>query len=340
MKIGIVTRESGGLELLRRILHADRAYDVIWAARNVDEAVSHCAQQPADLVLLEMGSPASAAVEAVRRIMREAPCPILLVVNSIQDNAGPIFEAIGAGALDVITISHEHDTSAPGKPPLLAKLGMLRKLEFGKVSNIPAVSSIQTKRPKQIVLLGASAGGPTALASVLAALPGNFPAPVIIVQHIDTQFVGAMTTWLAQHCGLPVQVAKNREEVKPGVVYMAGGSDHLVLLDRYTLGYRAEPKEHAYRPSIDELFCSVARFWKHEVVAALLTGMGRDGAAGLRLLRDTGALTITQDRASSVVYGIPKAAAQMNAAVEVLPLEFIGARIRDAVCSFNQRDNV
>lgn len=339
MNIGIVTAEADVVEMLRRILRAEPEYKVLWVARNSDEAIANCTQHPPDLVLLGLGAPASAGVDTVRRIMHTAPCPVLLVVRSIEENTGPIFEAIGAGALDVIGTPFEHDSAAPGKAPLLAKLGMLRKLDLGSVSNPPVSATTKGRRPGQLVLLGASAGGPTALASVLSALPKDFAAPVIIVQHIDPQFVGPMATWLMQQCRLPVQVAGASDELRTGVVYMAGRSEHLVLLDRYTLGYRAEPKDHAYRPSIDELFVSVSRFWKECVVAALLTGMGRDGAAGLRLLREGGALTITQDRESSVVYGIPKAAARINAAVEVLPLDRIGARIRDAVRSFNQRGN-
>lgn len=337
MKIGIVSRDRVEIEILRQILRTDPDLKVIWIARYAEEATANCAERPVDIVLLGMGLPATGGVESVKQIMRESPCPILLLANSIADNSGPIFEAIGAGALDVIASPSELDLASPAQASLLAKLGMLRKLDLGRVPHVPAQPATRASRPQQLVLLGASAGGPAALATVLASLPRDFAAPVIIVQHIDAQFVTQMAEWLGQHGQLPVRVAGNGEALRTGFVYMAGGSDHLVLLDRYTLGYRVEPKDHPYRPSIDELFSSVARFWKGDVVAALLTGMGRDGAAGLRLLRVAGALTITQDRESSVVYGIPKAAAQLNAAVEVLPLERIGPRIHDAVRTLNRR---
>jgi chemotaxis response regulator CheB len=114
-------------------------------------------------------------------------------------------------------------------------------------------------------------------------------------------------------------------------VYLAGRNDHLVLRDRDTLDYTREPADVPYRPSIDVFFRSVARYWKGEAVGVLLTGMGRDGAAGLRALRDVGAFTIAQDRDSSAVYGIPKAAAEMQAAVEILPLDRIAGQIRQAL---------
>jgi len=334
VNIAIVTAEAEVLETLRRILRSAAEYQVVWVARDTAEAVANCAQQPPDLMLLGMNGQPATAVETVRRIMQQVPCPILLVVQSIEENSGPIFEAIGAGALDVISTPLDADLTLPAGTALLNKLGMLLKLKWGEAENV-AVPVKKPPRPDQLVLLGASAGGPTALASVLSAFPEDFAAPVIIVQHIDAQFVGPMATWLMQQGSLPVRIARARDELTPGTVYMAGRSDHLVLLDRYTLGYRAEPRQLAYRPSIDELFFSVDRFWKTGVIAALLTGMGQDGAAGLRLLRDAGALTLTQNRETSVVYGIPKAAARLNAAVEVLPLNRIGPRIREAVRSFN-----
>lgn len=340
MKIGILSRDRVQIDVLRTILRADSAIIVLWVASNADEASANCVERPVDFVLLGMGVPASNGVEAVRQIMRASPCPILLLTSSIEDNSGPIFDALGAGALDVIGSPREHDLASAAQSPLLAKLVMLNKLKPARASTLEAKPATRTDSPpQQLVLLGASAGGPAALATVLAALPRDFAAPVVIVQHIDAQFVNPMADWLTAHAQLPVHVASERDELKPGVVYMAGGNDHLVLLDRFTLGYRAEPRDVPYRPSIDELFSSVARLWKGNVVAALLTGMGRDGAAGLRLLRDAGALTITQDRESSVVYGIPKAAAQLNAAVQVLPLERIGPRIRDAIRTLNHRGN-
>jgi two-component system response regulator WspF len=188
-----------------------------------------------------------------------------------------------------------------------------------------------------LVAIGASAGGPSALATIVRDLPRNFSAAIVIVQHIDVEFAISMATWLQQDCRLPVRVARHRERPEPGTILVAATNDHLVCRDSQTLGYVEEPQNCHYKPSIDVFFDSVASHWRGSVAAALLTGMGRDGAKGLKSLRDSGALTIAQDAKSSVVYGMPKAAAELNAAVEVLPLERIAFRLVNWQLFCNQR---
>lgn len=182
-------------------------------------------------------------------------------------------------------------------------------------------------RRDPLVVIGASAGGPTALAEILSAFPAPFPAPVVIVQHIDAYFAPGMAHWLSQHSPLPVRVAKAADRPSPGGVLLAGTEEHLVFVTASALGYVPEPRDTPYRPSIDVFFRSVGRHWPGGVVAVLLTGMGRDGAQGLKVLRDAGAFTIAQDRASSAVYGMPAAAAGLDAATEILSLDAIGPRV-------------
>lgn len=334
MKIGLVSAHAGETATVRRILRTDQDYEIIWVAHTAAEAIERCRAQTPVILLLSIGGSNSGSVDAVRHIMAESPCAILLLAASIHGQAGPIFEALGAGAVDVV-----HLTDANGREAgdavahLTAKLALLRRLGSKRAPGAGARKTETTagKKPERLLVLGASAGGPSALATVLAGLPVDFPAPIAIVQHIDEQFASGMAEWLAQQCALPVKLAQNNERMETGVVYLAGGSDHLVLRDRYTFQYRAEPSNHAYRPSIDELFFSTARVWASDAVGVLLTGMGSDGAAGLRALRVAGALTITQDKDSSVVYGIPKAAARLNAAVMILPLTEIAKQIIAAV---------
>jgi len=273
------------------------------------------------------------AVQATREIMRAAPCSILLLAGSDQARPGPIFDALSAGAVDVVSVPDSNGgRSAPGRDALLAKLDVLRRLgpREGARPRVGQPNGAEPS-PRRLLVVGASAGGPGALAVVLAALPRDLPTPVVIVQHIDAQFAATMAVWLATQCALPVHTAEEDSRLQPGHVYLAARNDHLILRGRDTLGYTPAPVDVPYRPSIDVCFRSVARHWHADAIGVLLTGMGRDGAAGLRTLRDAGALTIAQDQESSVVYGIPKAAAEMDAAVEILPLTRIAPRILRAL---------
>jgi two-component system, chemotaxis family, response regulator WspF len=190
--------------------------------------------------------------------------------------------------------------------------------------------------PPCLVAIGSSAGGPPALAILLRGLPRSFPAAIVIVQHIDGRMAAGMAEWLGHHCALPVRVAVEGDRPTSGHVLIAATSDHLVLKSADRLGYTTEPRELVYRPSVDVFFQSVRRRWRASAVGVVLSGMGRDGAVGLKALREHGCHTIAQDEASSAVYGMPKAAAAISAAVDVLPMEHIAARLI-AVCAGHER---
>jgi two-component system, chemotaxis family, response regulator WspF len=184
-----------------------------------------------------------------------------------------------------------------------------------------------------MVAMGASAGGPSALSAVLRALPPDFPAAIVIVQHIDPMMAKGMAEWLDGQTPLPVRVALEGDRAAPGRVLIAATSDHLVLKSPDRVGYTREPADYAYRPSVDTFFESVCRKWVGDAAGVLLSGMGRDGAKGLKALRDQGRYTIAQDEHTSGVYGMPKAAAKIDAAVDILPLE----RIAPALIAYVER---
>jgi two-component system response regulator WspF len=182
-----------------------------------------------------------------------------------------------------------------------------------------------------LVAIGASAGGPGVLATVLRGLPKDFPAAIVIVQHVDERFASGMADWLDHESALPVRVAKEGDRPTVGLVLLAGTSNHLVLKTADRVGYTAEPIDYVYRPSVDVFFQSVNLLWRGDVVGVLLTGMGRDGAVGLKALRTRGHHTIAQDEATSAVYGMPKAAALLQAAVDILPAERIAQKLMDVL---------
>jgi len=333
VRIGIVNDQPMALEALRRVLELRPDHSVIWAARDGAQAVSLCARETPDLVLMDLVMPGMDGVEATRQIMGATPCAILVVTSSVGSNAARVFDAMGHGAIDAV------DTPVLGRGDLqegaaafLRKLDTVAKL-VGTRRFIPSADSFNDTwiitRQERLVAIGASAGGPAALTAVLSGLPKDFPAAVVIVQHVDVRFAQGMADWLSRNSAVPVRVAKEGDRPAVGTVLLAGTNDHLQFISAERIGYSAEPRDLAYRPSVDVFFASVGVHWTGEAVGVLLTGMGRDGAKGLKTLRDKGHYTIAQDQASSTVYGMPKAAASLGAAVDILPLARIAPRLVD-----------
>jgi two-component system response regulator WspF len=335
MRIAIVNDVVMAVEAVRRVIVGAGQDQLAWVALNGAEAVERCAADTPDLILMDLIMPKMDGVEATRRIMASTPCAIVVVTASVGENSSKVFEAMGLGALDAVnTPVLEASEAADGTSALLAKIETIRRL-LGTASQerIPATVEPPARPHKaqkqRLVVIGASAGGPAALANVLAQLPANFPAPLVIVQHVDVQFADGLAHWLGHQTSLKVRLAKEGDRPQPGLALLAGKDYHLVFSNPTRLGYTRAAVDCSYRPSIDVFFRSVQRFWPGDVIALLLTGMGRDGAEGLRELRQKGHHTIAQDQASSAVYGMPKAAVELGAATEILPLEHIGPRLMD-----------
>ncbi|MGP1678881.1 MAG: chemotaxis response regulator protein-glutamate methylesterase [Burkholderiales bacterium] len=331
MRIGIVNDMPLAVEALRRALSADPRHQVIWTAKDGAEALAFSAKQGPDLILMDLLMPNMDGVEATRQIMSCRPCAILVVTANVGTNATRVFEAMAYGALDAIDTPY----LGMGDPrrnaaPLLKKINDIEQrirqdTAVDLEEEIEAV--LPSKHPVGLVAIGASAGGPGALAVVLESLPKNFKAALVIVQHIDEMFVNGMADWLNHHSVIPVRLAKEGDRLEAGVALLAGAGEHLVLKNSNRLGYMSEPRHSVYKPSIDVFFASVCKHSDGKAVGVILTGMGADGAHGLKALRDKGCYTIAQDQASSTVYGMPKAAAALGAAVDVLPIQDIAPKL-------------
>jgi two-component system response regulator WspF len=332
MRIALVNDLQLALESLRRAVATIPGATVAWIAKDGAEAVAKCAADVPDVILMDMIMPVMDGVEATRRIMRASPCPILVVTATVEGNAGKVFEALGAGAMDAVaTPGLSADGGVVNAEPLARKvraIALLSGVGERQAFHVPAQPA---PRPAgghpALVAIGASTGGPQALATVLRVLPRPAPWPIIIVQHIDATFATGLSEWLSKETGHRVVAAATGDLPTPGLVLLACSDDHLILDPSGRVRYTEEPRELVYRPSVDVFFRSLLPAGVQPGVAVLLTGMGRDGAEGMVSLRTGGWLTIAQDKATSVVWGMPGAAVQLSAAMEVLPIESIGAAL-------------
>jgi two-component system response regulator WspF len=326
VRIAIVNDLKLAVEVLRQSVLRIPGTEVAWIAEDGRQAIERCAQDRPDVVLMDMQMPVMDGAVATREIMRRTPCPIIVVTASIQANLDRVYDALGAGALDVTTTpTFGPGGTIEGLDSLIRKIDHVRQLDHGHTVRVPE-SPRAAPDGRGIIAIGASTGGPQALAAVL---PRGMvlPAPVVIVQHIDRAFAPGLAEWLGRETGHAVVLAQDGRTPAAGTIHVACSDDHLVL-DHGTFRHRAEPRALAHRPSVDVFFESLVG--QPRGVAVLLTGMGRDGAEGLRALRRAGWHTIAQDEATSVVWGMPGAAVALGAAVEVLPVQRIAQAIEIA----------
>ncbi|MGK5063592.1 chemotaxis-specific protein-glutamate methyltransferase CheB [Janthinobacterium sp. LB3P112] len=332
MKIAIANDVAMAAEALRRVVASTQEHQVLWIARTGLEAVRMCEGNRPDLILMDLNMPEMDGVEATRLIMEQSPCAILVVTGRPQDNVNQVFRALGAGALDV-TATPVLQGEVGGDSELLAKIKTIGKLirhstEPSPPRQIQASGERGDGQVSTLVAIGASTGGPSAVAKVLSGWTAPPGCAIVVVQHIDETFASHFAKWLDDQLSMPVRVIAEGDELVPGTVLIAKTNDHLLLDQNYRLGYDAAPREYVYRPSVDVFFNCVAQHWRGDAIGVLLTGMGRDGGEGLLAMRRAGKTTIAQDQASSAVYGMPRAAAELDAAQHILPLDRIGASLR------------
>ncbi|MEA1996355.1 MAG: chemotaxis response regulator protein-glutamate methylesterase [Gemmatimonadota bacterium] len=337
MRIAVVNDSPAAVNAIENIVGSVPKYEIAWTAGNGAEAVKGCKADRPDLILMNLVMPVMDGAEATRLIMKNTPCSILVVTSTVEGNRSKVFEAMGHGALDVVTtpdLGPRGETE--GAEELLDKIAVIGKL-IGKAAETRRRTPGKKKKLAAVihdipplVIIGSSTGGPKALSEILSELPEKFGAAVAIIQHVNAEYTAGMAEWLGQQCPLPVALAVDGAYLEAGKVLLAATDDHLIIKPDLTLKYTSEPREYNYRPSVDIFFRSIEKNWPECAAAVLLTGMGSDGARGLLALRKAGWYTIAQDKKSSIVYGMPKAAAELGAAVDILPVD----RIVPALVSF------
>ena len=277
MRVAIVNDLPLVTEALRRIVLSDATHEVVWTAQDGEQAVRQCRRDTPDVVLMDLIMPNVNGAEATRRIMQENPCAVLVVTAGVSANFALVCEAMGYGAYDAVcTPVLGNRSPAEAGAELLGKLAAVERVNrrlAGKnaggshVGNRPVDSDLQVSRRQAepvdsrlpLVAIGTSTGGPPALGALLKGLAEDFPAGIVIVQHIGQEFVGSLVEWLQAQTRLTVRVAANGQMPEPRTVLVAGSDDHLVMGRDGRLTYRAQPVDCPYRPSVDELFYSLVR---------------------------------------------------------------------------------
>ena len=329
-----------------RVLGSDPDIEIVGCASDGATAYALCRALRPSVVTLDMEMPGSSGLEATERIMADCPTPILIVSASRnRRDAFNTFDALAAGAMDVLDKPRGDDTDAAWAQKLIATVKVMARVKpishprrrlpplraaRSERRSQPRIAPVSTAGPAfRLVAIGASTGGPSAVARILGELPPGFPLPILVVIHIGSHFGAPLADWLDTLSPFAVRQAVDGEplpEIDDARVLLAAPDRHL-MVEGERIRLIDGPERNFSRPSVEVLFESVARSFGPRAIGCLLTGMGSDGATGLLELRRAGALTIAQDETSSVVYGMPRAAALLGAAAEVLPLSEISGRI-------------
>ena len=337
-------------EYLKYVLESDPDLQVVGMANDGHKAVEMVMRTKPDVVVMDIKMPKMNGFQATRRIMETAPVPIVLVSASYDTKeASTTFQAIEAGALTVM------DKPVGIKDPDYEELAkefiqtvklmsevkvVTRKPQFLRKEAVPAAPSrkmvLPTPAKIKLVAIGASTGGTLVLQTILLRLPGDFPVPLVIVQHIAEGFIQGLAEWLDQTTGFPVHVATHGENLSPGHAYLVPDDFHVGVSSNKQVSLNKAEKENGLRPSVSYLFRSVANEFGKNAVGVILTGMGADGAKELKLMKEKGAVTIAQDEKTSLIFGMPGRAVEMDAAQYVLPSD----KIAEALVKVTNNESV
>jgi two-component system, chemotaxis family, protein-glutamate methylesterase/glutaminase len=335
---------------LTAALAVDPECEVVGEASDGQRAFELCAELRPSVITLDVMLPGVDGVAVTERIMAFCPTPILIVSTSHQStDVRKAFKALGAGAVDVLSKPPDDEPHGLFEQRFVSALKLVSRIKVithlrGRLQTGPgllpgAFASLAPARAGadrglgapsvdryQLIGVGASTGGPSAVATVLRALPATFPLPVLLVLHLSPVFGATFIEWIGTRISLPIAFGVDGEPLpRPGAprVIMAPPDRHLVV-QAGRLRLTADPERHSCRPSVDVLFESIAKELGPAAVGCLLTGMGRDGARGLLAMKRAGATTLAQDEATSIVYGMPREAIRLDAATDILPLHAIG----------------
>ncbi len=336
----LITDDSATVrQILKRELSRDPMIEVVGAAPDPYVARDMIVKLAPDVITLDIEMPRMDGLTFLRKLMRFHPLPVVVLSSLTEKGSSTALQAMEYGAIEVLckpsgTSYQVGDLSIELVQKVkAASLAKVSKITPTKPTNREQVSLALKETTNKIIAIGTSTGGTDALRTVLPQLPRNCPG-ILIVQHMPAQFTSSFAESLNNDCQIEVREARDGDSVLPGQALLAPGHAHLLLKRsgaRYIAQVKDGPLYNRHRPSVDILFKSVARSAGANAVGVIMTGMGRDGAEGLKQMRDSGAYTIGQDEKSSVVYGMPKAAKDVEALEVISSLDQIPQHIAQAL---------
>jgi two-component system chemotaxis response regulator CheB len=328
-------------DLIAEILTSEPGIEIIGTASNGQEAVSKVSLLKPNLITMDIEMPVMDGFEAIECIMRENPTPILVV--TAMGGVRTAFSAVSKGALDVV---EKPDISIASSNSLINKVRMLAGVDITahlavRSGNTGAGAGQLTVRRKsvakgKIVAIASSTGGPKALQAILSQLPADFPAPIVVAQHIADGFTQGMAEWLGGNSPFMVRVARNGDHLSPGVVHVNPAEFSMQVTRQGMVILNERIEREKYHPSCDALLRSVADAYREEAVGLILSGMGDDGVDGMRAIRAAGGVTLAQDAESSVVYGMNRLAVEQGHIGWVLALDEIPSELGRLIESFGR----
>jgi two-component system, chemotaxis family, protein-glutamate methylesterase/glutaminase len=351
IKVFIVEDSSIALAILQRLLESSAEIEVVGTARDGIEALEKIPPAAPDVICTDLLMGKMGGLELTQQLMVCYPKPILVVSQAVQQSdTDTIFRLLEAGAVDVFPkpktgLQEDYEQSKQAfilKIKVLAGVKVFKKIHSQTLSSAtpkkgPTQNSLPNSletRPK-ILAIGGSTGGPQAFHKILSKLPSHFPLPIVCVQHISEGFLSGLVNWLDAGCFLNVKIAAEGEQPIPGHAYFAPERYHLSINRQGRFFYSSEPSMSSHRPSISVTFQALAEIYGAETIGVLLTGMGRDGADGMKAISQTGGLTIAQDEASSVIFGMPYEAIQLGAVQHVLDLYDIAPFLNSTIRTYS-----
>jgi len=336
IKVLIVDTSPVSRFVVRTVLERDENLKIVGEARNGKEALELISHFKPDIITIDISHADTEGLETTKRIMQETPIPIIAVTEPSDTCVKHAIHVIQAGALTVIEKPDQflsNDANGAGKNLInsiktLSEVKVVRRWNDARLhQNAKTMQSGASKSSIEIIGIATSTGGPNALAKLLNQLPDDFQIPIVIVQHIMKGFAGNFVTWLASVTRHHVKLAAQHELIQKNMVYIAPDDQHLTVNRFNRLVLSSDEPVKGHRPSADYLLFSIAKNYGERGMGIILTGMGDDGAEGMKAIKDAGGLTIAQNKDSSVIFGMPNEAINLNAVDKVVSIDKIGETI-------------